>query len=354
MNNNIRLAAIFLLSLVIWFASGLISSSQSKESTVRATAPTGVQVTVFQKELYKPALSLRANTQPNRSVNLAAQIVGKISAVLVEEGTAVTKGQAICEISKEDRYFRLDQAKAHLEQSSIAYRGAITLKSAGFQSEVAIAQARATLETAKANLKRAQLDIGHLNVVAPFDGIIETRALDIGDYVVPGTICALLVDLDPIKVTALVNEHEVSKVKVSSVASASIGLNGPVEAVVSYIAHQANHMTQSYRLEALVKNSNKSIRAGLSARLEIPTEGIEAHLIPASSTLLNDQGGMAVRIVSPANITQSISVTVLGEIGAGIWVSGLPEVANVITVGQNYVIDGELVEPTFLNNIAKI
>ena len=57
MNNNIRLAAIFLLSLVIWFASGLISSSQSKESTVRATAPTGVQVTVFQKELYKPALS---------------------------------------------------------------------------------------------------------------------------------------------------------------------------------------------------------------------------------------------------------------------------------------------------------
>ena len=128
------------------------------------------------------------------------------------------------------------------------YRGAITLNSAGFQSEVAIAQARATLETAKANLKRAQLDIGHLNVVAPFDGIIETRALDIGDYVVPGTICALLVDLDQIKVTALVNEHEVSKVKVRSVASASIGLNGPVEAVVSYIAHQANHMTQSYRL----------------------------------------------------------------------------------------------------------
>ena len=77
MNNNIRLAAIFLLSLIIWFASGLISSSQSKESIVRATAPTGVQVTVFKKELYKPALSLRANTQPNRSVNLAVQIVGK-------------------------------------------------------------------------------------------------------------------------------------------------------------------------------------------------------------------------------------------------------------------------------------
>ena len=354
MNSNIRLAAIFLLSLTIWFASGLISSSQPTQNSVAAKIPTGVQITTFKKELFNPILSLRANTQPNRTVSLAAQIVGKVSAVLVDEGAAVIKGQVICEISEEDRYFRLDQAKAHFEQSSIAYRGAITLKNGGFQSEVAIAQAKATLETAKANLKRAQLDIGHLKIVAPFDGIIETRALDIGDYVVPGTICALLVDLDPIKVTALVNEYEVGKVKMASVASASIGLNEPVEAVVSYIAHQANHTTQSYRVEALVKNSNKSIRAGLSTRLEIPTEGVEAHLIPASSILLNDQGGMAVRIIVVGNIAQSISVVVLGEIGAGIWVSGLPELVNVITVGQNYVIDGEVVEPTFLNSTTKI
>ena len=162
MNTNVRFAAFFTIALIIWFGSGLLTAPQSEESSAKISQPTNVQVTVFNDELYEPTVSLRATTEPYRSVNMVAQIAGEISAVLVEEGTAVKKGQAICEISVEDRYFRLDQAKAQLDQSSIAYSGALKLKSGGFQSELAISKAKATLETAKANLKRAQLNVGHL------------------------------------------------------------------------------------------------------------------------------------------------------------------------------------------------
>lgn len=354
MNTNVRFAAFFTIALIIWFGSGLLIAPQSEESSAKTSQPTNVQVTVFNDELYEPTVSLRATTEPYRSVNMVAQIAGEISAVLVEEGTAVKKGQAICEISVEDRYFRLDQAKAQLDQSSIAYSGALKLKSGGFQSELAISKAKATLETAKANLKRAQLNVGHLKVVAPFDGIIETREVEIGDYVIPGKTCALIVDLDPLKVTALVNELEVSKVKLGNLASASIAGNTPLEAAVSYIAYRADPTTRSYRLEAVIKNTGKSIRAGLSARLEILTKGVQAHLIPASSILLNDQGGMTVRIVGTGNIAQSLPVIVLGETGSGIWVSGLPGSVNIITVGQNYVIDGEVIEPTFVQKTVKL
>ena len=354
MNTNVRFASFFTIALIIWFGSGLLISPQSGESVTKTTSPTNVQVTVFDDKLFEPTVTLRATTEPYRSVNMVAQIAGQISAVLVQEGTAVKKGQAICEISVEDRYFRLAQAKAHLDQSSIAYRGALKLKSGGFQSELAISQAKATLETAKANLKRAQLNVGHLKVVAPFDGIVESREVEIGDYVVPGKTCALIVDLDPLKVTALVNELEVSQIKLGSVASASIGDNSPLDAAVSYIAHRADPATRSYRLEAVIENTEKAIRAGLSARLNILTEGVQAHLIPASSILLNDQGGMIVRIIGAGNIAQSLPVAVLGETGNGIWVSGLPGSVNIITVGQNYVIDGEVIEPTFVQKTVKL
>ena len=354
MNTNVRFAAFFIIALIIWFGSGLLIAPQPEESIAKTSQPTNVQVTVFNGELYEPIVSLRATTEPYRSVNMVAQIAGEISAVLVKEGTAVKKGQAIFEISVEDRYFRLDQAKAQLNQSSIAYSGALKLKSGGFQSELAISEAKATLEIAKANLKRAQLNVGHLTVFAPFDGIIETREVEIGDYVTPGKICALIVDLDPLKVTALVNELEVSKVKLGSVASASIGGNAPLEAAVSYIAYRADPTTRSYRLEAVIKNTEKSIRAGLSARLEILAKGVKAHLIPGSSILLNDKGGMTVRIVGAGNIAQSLPVIVLGETSSGIWVSGLPGSVNIITVGQNYVIDGEVIEPTFVQKTVKL
>lgn len=77
-------------------------------------------------------------------------------------------------------------------------------------------------------------------------------------------------------------------------------------------------------------------------------------MIPASSILLNDQGGMTVRIVGTGNIAQSLPVIVLGETGSGIWVSGLPGSVNIITVGQNYVIDGEVIEPTFVQKTVKL
>ena len=303
--------------------------------------------------MFQPKVSLRANTKANRSVNVVAQVAGQISAVPVKEGAGVKKGQTICEVNAEDRLLRLSQSQANLKQADIAYEGAVKLKTGGYQSDLAISQAKAKLETARANLKRAQIDVSHLQIKAPFDGIVETRPVEIGDYVVPGMICAVVVDLDPIKITALVNEKEVSKIKLGDEAYVTINGVHSTGASVSYLAHQANTATRSYRIEARAENPDESILAGLSSRIEILTESVSAHLIPASSVLLDDQGGMVVRVISEKNIVQSNPVTALGETEKGMWVSGLPENAMVVTVGQNYIIDGEKVAPTFLSNVVE-
>jgi len=350
LNTNVRLASIFAIVLLFWFGSGILVTPASKEAKLPDAPLTAVQVTTFSQQMFQPKVSLRANTESNRVVNVVAQVAGQISAVPVEEGVSVKKDQTICEVSAEDRYLRLSQTQANLKQADIAYQGALKLKSGGYQSDLAISQAKANLETARANLKRAQLNASYLQIKAPFDGIVETRPVEVGDYVVPGVICAVVVDLNPIKLTALVNEKEVNKINLGDEASVTINGRHSIVASVSYLAHQANTATRSYRIEALAENANKSIRAGLSSRLEILTDSVPAHLIPASSVLLDDQGGMVVRIISSKNIVQSIPVVALGETEKGMWVSGLPEKSIVVTVGQNYIIDGEKVAPTFLSN----
>ena len=347
MNNNVRLAAIFVTSLIVWFGSGFLTFPESSTVSMTPAPLTVVQVTRYSEQLYLPKLTLRAHTESNRTVNVLAQVAGQISKVLVEEGASVNEGDAICQISAEDRYLRLEQSKANFEQSEITYQGALTLKTGGYQSDLAISQAKATLATARANLRSAQLNVNNLQVIAPFAGIVENRPVEVGDYVFVGSLCASVVELHPIKVTALVSEHDINRIDIGSSALATLGDGRTVSATVVYLAYEANPTTRNYRLETTASNVDRSIRAGLSSRLELRLKGVNAHLIPASSILLNDLGQTVVRVLLEGNLVGSVKVSSLGEARDGIWVSGLPSEVSVITVGQNYIIDGESVDPSF-------
>lgn len=213
MNNNLRLALIFALALLVWFFSGLLRTTEPSGtlSSEVASTLTKVQVVNSVEQVFRPIISLRAKTKANRDVQVLAQVSGKISATLAEEGSYVTAGQGICQIDAEDRHLRLAQAEASLENANIAYRGALRLKSAGYQSELAISQAKATQATARTNLERARLDVQHLQIKAPFDGIVESRPVEIGDLIMPGQLCARVVELSPLKVEALVAETEIGR-----------------------------------------------------------------------------------------------------------------------------------------------
>lgn len=348
MNNNVRFALFFALAIIVWFASGIFKTVDSAEPVTEATKNyTKVQVASFKQQLFSRTLSLRAKTEPNRVVNVLAQVPGKISAGLVQEGSPVEKGQGICQIDAEDRHLRLAEAQASLDNANIAYRGAIKLKSVGYQSELAISKAKAVLASARAQLKRAQLDVENLQIKAPFAGIVESRPVEIGDFIMPGQLCAKVVELHPLKIEALVTESEISRLVLGDEAVVVIAGETYSGAKVSYLAHQADAMTKGFRLEALMDNTDQSIRAGASAQLDIQIAPVLAQLIPASSILLGDLGNTIVRVLGPDQIVASAVVTAIGEVEAGVWVTGLPEEVVVVTVGQNYIIDGERVEPSF-------
>ncbi|MGB2040872.1 MAG: efflux RND transporter periplasmic adaptor subunit [Porticoccaceae bacterium] len=349
MNTNLRLALIFALALSLWFVSGFINSPEplDEEPVQVVSSLTNVQVVDSAEQIFSPTISLRAKTKANRDVQVLAQVSGKISATLAEEGSFVTEGQGICQIDAEDRHLRLEQAKASLENADIAYRGALKLKSAGYQSELAISKAKAGLATARTNLKRARLDVQHLQIVAPFDGVVESRPVEVGDFIMPGQLCARVVELSPIKIEALVAETEIDSLRLGNNAVVNIAGVDYEGAVISYLSRQADRNTKGYRVEATMANPDQAIRAGISARLNILAQGKPAHLVPASSILLDDQGETAVRVLGQDSIVDSIRVSAVGESSSGIWVTGLESQATLVVVGQNYIVDGEQVNPSY-------
>lgn len=350
MNKNIRLALLFLSIIIIWFSSGFLSGTTADSALERSQSLTVVQVVESEQQLFNPNVSLRARTEANRVVNVLAQISGRVTAVLVEEGLAVEAGQGICEIEAEDRHLRLAQAQASLDNAEIAYRGAMKLKAGGLQSELAISQAKVSLTTAKTQLKRAQLNVKNLQIRAPFNGIVENRPVEVGDFVTPGSLCATVVELNPLKIEALATESEVGDLRIGDTGIVTIDGHDQQVAKITYLARRANPSTQGYRIEGELANPDLHLRAGVSAQLDIKTSAINGHLVPASTILLNDFGQTVIRVLDEQHIAKTVGVTVVGETQKGVWVTGLPAKAVIVTVGQNYIIDGESVEPVYPAN----
>ena len=92
------------------------------------------------------------------------------------------------------------------------------MKAKGFNSDSAIAAAKARLASAAAQLKRRQLDVEKILIRAPFAGVVEDVHVEIGDYVNPGQGCATIVDLNPMLMVGRVSEKDVLDLSLGELA----------------------------------------------------------------------------------------------------------------------------------------
>ena len=351
LNSNVRVSLIIAVAIGLWLVSGLFASPaiESNSSKVKSKL-TNVQADWFEIQSYEPQLVLRGRTEANRSVDVKAQMAGRIVAVPVAEGALVQAGATLCDIDQEDRKLRLQHARAGLKQATIEYQGARKLEQGGYQSELAIAKAKTRLESARVALERSTLDLDNLSIKAPFAGVVERRPVEVGDFVQPGDLCAQVVELNPLKVSAEITEQEIGKISLTRGAQLTLVNGETLSGNISYLSRQANPVTRSFRIEATIANPQLRFLAGMSGSLQIAAEPMAAHLIPSSLVLLDDAGRLVVRAVDDQGIIKTLSVVNVGENSDGVWVTGLPDRVALVTIGQNYVIEAERVSVSYRTN----
>ena len=176
-------------------------------------------------------------------------------------------------------------------------------------------------------------------MVAPFGGILDSDTAETGSLLQPGSLCARIVQLNPIKVVGHLSDAEVDQVGIGN--TASVRLTSGLERVgkVTYISRSADPDTRTFRMEIEVDNSDQAIRDGSAVEVFVTAEAEMAHLIPQSAMTLNDTGRLGVRLVVDGTARFN-PVAIIRDTPEGSWVKGLPASAEVIVVGHEYVVDG--------------
>ena len=180
-------------------------------------------------------------------------------------------------------------------------------------------------------------------VKAPFDGYLETFSVKEGDYLNTGAVCATIIDPDPMRLIGEVSEKEINFVKVGAKAEAELISGKKVEGVGSFVSTSANKGTRTFRVEIDVKNSDRSIRDCVSAQIAIKGDIILAHKISPSILMLGEAGELGIRTVNEDDQVEFKKIDILEDSMEGIWITGLPKNTRIITVGQEYVFQGQTV-----------
>ena len=351
MNSNALVSLLLFFTILIWLVSGLWFPEETESvndvSVREDAAPTQVQAKHFLGESYSPIMKLFAETHANRHVFLKAQIPGEVITTSQLRGGFVTAGQTICELDGDGRRADYVSAQSTFDKSQLEYSGFLSLKRNQFQSELTIARAAADLERARVRLDLAKEAVDDLQIKAPFNGFLETRFAEVGDYLQPGELCGLIVELNPLRVRAHVTDLQISQVETAQFVEfeASNGEKHP--ATINYISSMADSEIRTFLVEAIFPNPASQMRSGVMGKLIVTAPKVIAHQIPGSVLLLDDNGEIIVRTISGDNVVKNVNVDIIGESEHAVWVSGLPKTVAVITVGQNYVLAGEIIDPVF-------
>ena len=159
-----------------------------------------------------------------------------------------------------------------------------------------------------------------------------------------GMPCATVVQLNPMLFIASLPEAKVAYAKLDLTADVTTVAGDKATGKVTYIASSADDATRSFPVEITIDNPDGKIRDGITADATVRVAMAPVQVLPQSALTLDDNGVLGVRTVEDGNKVAFHEITIIKDTRDGVWVSNLPAKINLITVGQDFVLPGQIVD----------
>lgn len=348
MKSSTYLSLGLLAAVMVWMLSGAFAKLPEKapaEALSRTPQKTKVSVIDVKAEEITREIVVQGELEPVRQVEIRSQTASRVVGLPVDKGEKVNTNTLLIQLAEEDRLAQLKSAEAEVNNQKLEVAGAYKLKKKGLQAENRVKATEAALAMAKAALKKAKLELDYISIKAPFGGVIEERYIELGSHVERGEKVALVVDESVLKAVGRISQQSVPKLILGQQIKVRLMDGREAEGKVTYISRVGDAETHSFRVEAEVPNPEGLLNAGTSAELRIAINKEAAHFLSPSVFSLDGNGVVGVKSVDDEGTVRFYPIDLVHTEVDGVWVSGLPENARVITQGHGFVNAGESVIP---------
>ncbi len=354
--------AVAILIVVVGLVTRVMASREVDSWTEANVLPSVAVINLANSA--KGSLVLPGNVQAFNSAPIYAQITGTVQKWYVDIGTPVKAGQLLAQIDPRTYQAAVDQAKGALarDQASLSEAKLDLTRYAALGAQHAISDQQLSSQRAvvasdagivaldQANLNAALINLNYTRIVAPFDGTLTSRSIDIGNYVAAGNGSATplftVADDSKVRIYVSVPQNSSSQLKPGMTAQFTVPEHpGQVfTATVAATAQSVNTLTGTVLVQLLADNAQNLFNPGDYAQVTFNLPAARNAIQIPASTLIFGDAGTQVALVGPGNRVAMRPVTILRDYGTTVEIaSGLSRRDRIIDNPPDSLRPGDLV-----------
>lgn len=328
----------------------ILNKNKAKNEAVTAEAAktnafVAVRVDTAKLSAIDASYSANGTFQPKQEVVVSAETAGRVVKVMVEEGAYVNAGQTLAivegdklNVNVANAQANYDNAQQNLERFESAYK-------TGGVTQQQLDQARLQFETAKNNLQSSKLNAGDVTIKTSVSGIINSKMIEPGTFVSPGTSAFEVVNVSSLKLRVNVDEKNVAGLKVGQNVNVLVSVYSGKEYTgrITFIAPKSDG-SLNFPVEIEIPNANNELRAGMYGTANFGGNGTSNVLVIPRTAFVGSVSDNKVFVVKNGKAIET-NVVAGRNFGNNIEVlSGLNEGDQVIVSGQINLLDQTAIE----------
>ncbi len=277
---------------------------------------------------------------PKQEVTVSAEASGRVVKVLVDEGSRVSAGQVLAVVEGDKLNVSVANAQAVYDDAVANVQRFESAYATGGVTKQQLDQVKLQFETAKNNLRSANLTAGDVTIKTSVSGIVNARMIEPGTYVSPGTAAFEIVNVSSLKLRVNVDEKHVATLKVGQTVDVTLSVypDKDIKGRITFIAPKSDG-SLNFPVEIEVANPSNQLRAGMYGTASFGSQTAANVLVIPRMAFV---GSVSDNKVFIAKDGKAIAADVVGGRNFGDYVeilSGLEAGDQVIISGQINVFD---------------
>ncbi len=304
----------------------------------------GIPVSVTDAEgcVFNHFIKVQGIVDGDQNIAVSPQMAGLVTAVYVQEGTQVKKGQVMAELDAQVLKQTIEEVKTQLELANNIFQKQSALWDKKIGSEVQFLQAKNSKESLERRLSTVEEQMKMAQIISPISGTVESVPLRVGQMASPGVPNSIIrvINMSVAKISAEVSEAHSTKIKDGDMAIVSFpDLGKEIETKLSFTSRFIDPTNRTFRVESKISSKEIGLRANMIAYLKIKDYTNEnAFCIPVTYV----QGNQGSKFIFIAKQNGNEWIAEKRTINTGMDYDGTVEVLEGITAGDKIITAGFL------------